>query len=372
MTSPPCPVHQCYVRATVGTERMDAFSMAVRKPEPGDVAKAERIRSAASSYVTAARDVAAAMAEADRQADDPPRRAGRPGRASISRTPGSLPRSTRGAPGTPSPRSRRPMATSVLVNLTRRVLPVMRRLAAMPLLDRLELAAVSGTPDRTAYDIVDALEREGLVASILHATDLLRSTRRYRLTAEGLRSLARGRRSGDGRARSARTPSPPSGGASSWSGSTRWASSTGWPRPSPPRRGPSGCAGTGPRPWTPPSSSPTAGPLASSGRGSRRTERGSPSVCGGCGRDRLPGAVVFLMPDEVRLRQARRALVTARPCQPSSPWSGTRPGQSPSEPVWRLPSVAAALDLRYVLFTYLEPGGRLTVEPEPSRADHAG
>ena len=30
------PVHQCYVRATVGTERMDAFSMKVAKPEPGD------------------------------------------------------------------------------------------------------------------------------------------------------------------------------------------------------------------------------------------------------------------------------------------------------------------------------------------------
>ena len=30
------PVHQCYVRATVGTERMDAFSMKVAKPEEGD------------------------------------------------------------------------------------------------------------------------------------------------------------------------------------------------------------------------------------------------------------------------------------------------------------------------------------------------
>ena len=29
------PVHQCYVRATVGTDRMDAFSMKVLKPEPG-------------------------------------------------------------------------------------------------------------------------------------------------------------------------------------------------------------------------------------------------------------------------------------------------------------------------------------------------
>ncbi len=59
------PVHQCYVRATVGTERMDAFSMAVRKPEPGDVERAARIRAAASSYVTAARDIAAGNAECD-------------------------------------------------------------------------------------------------------------------------------------------------------------------------------------------------------------------------------------------------------------------------------------------------------------------
>ena len=45
------PVHQCYVRATVGTERMEAFSMKVRKPEPGDAAAAER-------YLTAASDMA--------------------------------------------------------------------------------------------------------------------------------------------------------------------------------------------------------------------------------------------------------------------------------------------------------------------------
>ena len=30
------PVHHCYVRATVGKERMPAFSMVVRKPEKGD------------------------------------------------------------------------------------------------------------------------------------------------------------------------------------------------------------------------------------------------------------------------------------------------------------------------------------------------
>ena len=52
------PVHQCYVRATVGTERMDAFSMKVKKPEEGDPATAERIRADAESYLTAARDMA--------------------------------------------------------------------------------------------------------------------------------------------------------------------------------------------------------------------------------------------------------------------------------------------------------------------------
>ena len=45
------PVHQCYVRATVGTERMDAFSMKVLKPEPGDPEVAARIREAASAYL---------------------------------------------------------------------------------------------------------------------------------------------------------------------------------------------------------------------------------------------------------------------------------------------------------------------------------
>ena len=37
-------VHHCYVRATVGTERMPAFSMKVLKPEPGDPQTAARIR----------------------------------------------------------------------------------------------------------------------------------------------------------------------------------------------------------------------------------------------------------------------------------------------------------------------------------------
>ncbi len=64
------------------------------------------------------------------------------------------------------------------------------QLASMPFLDQLELAAVSGVPDRSTYDAAAALERLGLVASVPHATDLLRTTRRSYLTAAGLRRLA--------------------------------------------------------------------------------------------------------------------------------------------------------------------------------------
>ncbi len=60
----------------------------------------------------------------------------------------------------------------------------------MPFLDRLELAAVAGMSDRSACHVVAALERRGLAASLAHATDLPRTTRRCYLTAAGLQRLA--------------------------------------------------------------------------------------------------------------------------------------------------------------------------------------
>ena len=64
------PVHHCYVRATVGTERMPAFSMMVRKPEPGDAHVAARIRAAASAYTISARQADYVQAEGRRMVDD--------------------------------------------------------------------------------------------------------------------------------------------------------------------------------------------------------------------------------------------------------------------------------------------------------------
>ena len=59
-------VHHCYVRATVGKERMPAFSMMVRKPEDGDPAVAERIRSATAAYTLPSNDLSGLMeGEAD-------------------------------------------------------------------------------------------------------------------------------------------------------------------------------------------------------------------------------------------------------------------------------------------------------------------
>ncbi len=64
------PVHHCYVRATVDSERMPAFSMTVSKPEPGDPAVADRIRAEAAAYTVPARQIADGDAEAARKAEE--------------------------------------------------------------------------------------------------------------------------------------------------------------------------------------------------------------------------------------------------------------------------------------------------------------
>ena len=64
------PVHHCYVRATVGIERMPAFSMMVRKPEDGDPAVAAQIRTAASAYILTAQDLEDAGAASQKKVRD--------------------------------------------------------------------------------------------------------------------------------------------------------------------------------------------------------------------------------------------------------------------------------------------------------------
>ncbi len=67
---------------------------------------------------------------------------------------------------------------------------LLRQLAATPFCDRLDLAALSGWSQRAVYTATARLEEEGFAASLPHATDLIPPTRRFHLTAEGVRRLA--------------------------------------------------------------------------------------------------------------------------------------------------------------------------------------
>ena len=69
-------------------------------------------------------------------------------------------------------------------------LPALRCLAAMPFLDRLELAAITGMSEGTAHYVLGRLRGAGLADSIRHAAPLTPSSRRWRLTAAGLGRLA--------------------------------------------------------------------------------------------------------------------------------------------------------------------------------------
>ncbi len=61
------PAHHCYVRASVGAERLPAFSMTVRKPELGEPERALRIREVAREYITSADQLEAQQIERQRR-----------------------------------------------------------------------------------------------------------------------------------------------------------------------------------------------------------------------------------------------------------------------------------------------------------------
>ena len=68
---------------------------------------------------------------------------------------------------------------------------MLRLLARMPFLDRLEAAIVGGLSRGAAYESFRRLKGSGLVGSLPHATDLIPLTRRFHLTEPGVRMLAR-------------------------------------------------------------------------------------------------------------------------------------------------------------------------------------
>ena len=67
---------------------------------------------------------------------------------------------------------------------------LLRALAAMPFLDRLEMVSVTGWSRGAVYEAVEKLAAGGACTSVLHATDPFPPSRRFHLTAAGLRRLA--------------------------------------------------------------------------------------------------------------------------------------------------------------------------------------
>ncbi len=81
-----------------------------------------------------------------------------------------------------------PVPGEIRVNTVERDL--LEQFAAMPLLDSVELAAVSGRSASAVYEGIDSLADKHLVTRLPHATEQIAPTQRFRLTASGLDRLA--------------------------------------------------------------------------------------------------------------------------------------------------------------------------------------
>ena len=240
----------------------------------------------------------------------------------------------------------------------------LRTLASMPFLDRLELAAVSGTPDRTMHDAVTSLHRRGLAGSVRHATELIAPTRRFYVTAAGLRLLAEVEEmSVDDLARVRPVSSHMRrlllDRLDALGVVYRIASSMAairaplrfrWYRAMP----------------------MDAAMALPDGRSIGVFRQGATSDRTAFSKrvwrlldGTLPDALLVIVPDAVRLRQASRLLVRV-PVPTFLALEREAVHSSEDDAVWRMPSVSAPIDLRYAI-SLVRRRGVFPVEPRPSR-----
>ena len=238
----------------------------------------------------------------------------------------------------------------------------LRRLAEMPFLDRLELAAVSGWSRGAVYAGVDRLQQRGMVDAIPHASDLITPTARYHLTAEGLRGLASTQAMSLDELLSSRPVS------------ARWrrvllerldalaviyrvaAALSDAAHPIRFRWYRAGPA--------------DAGILLPDGRCLAVVRQGNTADRAifakrlwRLSEEARPGAVLLLAPDDVRLRQASRAL-DSLPLLGFLALENDAARGDAAEQVWRTPSGPVPLSLREVL-DYVRPGGELPAGAPP-------
>ena len=241
---------------------------------------------------------------------------------------------------------------------------LLRALAAMPFLDRLELAAVAGCSRSAVYEAVARLVDAGLVDSVPHGAELIPPTRRYSLSAGGLRRLAQHENAAvDDLLRdhpvSARWQRSLLERLDAVAVTYRLAAAVAddyfpirfrWFRSTPLDAGislPGGrCIG-----------------IIRQGHTADRT--GFAKRLWRLGQGPLPGVVLILAPDAMRLRLLRQLLSrSAVPALLALESDAVTAG--PGQRIWQAPAVNTALDLPSAL-ERLRPGGQLPTEPPPSK-----
>ena len=242
---------------------------------------------------------------------------------------------------------------------------LLRALASMPFLDRTEMIAVSGRSKGAVYEAVEKLESGGFCAAVPHATVLFPQTQRYHLTVAGLCRLAGEEDTSPDdlmreRPLSAQWRRNLMERLDALASVYRMAASLAsvaypirfrWYRASP---------------LDAAVELPDGGTVGIVRRGN--TSERSPfsnrmwRLRGGP----LPGAVLVLMPDAVRLRHSRRML-DGFPAPVFLAVEREAAVAAPDDPVWTPAPVSADADLRSVIAS-LEKEGEIPKEAGPQRA----
>ena len=243
---------------------------------------------------------------------------------------------------------------------------LLRRLAETPFADRLDLAAFSGWSRGAVYTGMEKLSERGMVSAFPHATSLLPPTRRYCLTVHGLDRLAEiegvspdellRQRPASARWRRLLLERLDAQGViyrlAAAVANIEFPIRFRWFRAAPVDAG---------------IHLPGGRSVAIVRQGNTADRTGSAKRLWRLRERPLPGGLLMLSPDEVRLRQAYRMLAGA-PFPAFLALERDAALAGPDAPVWRPPSDSAALDLRYAL-SRIERGGELIEEDAELRAE---